>query len=178
MNYITLNPSLFMPTKSIGRGANAKPIKCRINKTGCWEVISHKINKTQGYFIFGRSNNYKHQQFLLHRCVYEYFNGEIPNDMEIRHTCDNPRCINPKHLIIGTHTENMHDMIKRNRAIILKGEKHGMHKLTTKQVREIRADKTTSQRKLGKKYGVHNSTIWRVRNNLSWKSLHGCREKY
>ena len=51
----------------------------------------------------------------VHVLIYEHFNGPVPEGMEVRHTCDNPPCGNRRHLIIGTHRQNMHDAMERGR---------------------------------------------------------------
>jgi hypothetical protein len=50
-----------------------------------------------------------------HRLAYNLYKGEIPNSMEVCHSCDNPQCCNPEHLFLGTHADNMNDAIQKNR---------------------------------------------------------------
>ena len=66
----------------------------------------------------------------VHRVVYELVNGPLEKGQVVRHTCDNPKCINPAHLLAGTHTDNMRDRDER--------ERHGKSKVTKEQVRMIR----------------------------------------
>lgn len=60
-----------------------------------------------------------------------------PPDKHVRHRCDNPPCQNPSHLELGTHQDNMRDMVERKRVKTMYGEKHGKSKLSTQQVNEI-----------------------------------------
>lgn len=79
---------------------------------------------------------------LLHRVVYCKHNSTTLADIAhlvVRHTCDNPRCINPHHLVIGTHADNVQDAVTRGRRAVLRNEAHGMHKLTDAQVQAIRS---------------------------------------
>jgi hypothetical protein len=62
------------------------------------------------------------KKWLVHRLVWTLANGEIPKDIEIRHSCDNPPCCNLRHLLTGTHTQNMDDMRRRKRSGWLKRE--------------------------------------------------------
>ena len=83
----------------------------------------------------------------------------------VRHTCDNRKCVNPEHLVIGTHQDNMDDMKKRNRSA--KGLVNGAGKLTPEQVTYIRTHYVKNSKEfgavaLGRKFCVHNVTIGRV----------------
>lgn len=82
----------------------------KINKnTDCWEWKGTLINKGYGWL---RCNK---RRWLAHRLSYIINNGEIPKDKEILHICDNRKCINPKHLRLGTRKDNIQDMIKKGR---------------------------------------------------------------
>ena len=78
----------------------------------CWET-TYKCQGRGGH-IHVRSGD---QLVYLHRVAWEAHNAEpIPEGMIVRHTCDNPACINPEHLVLGTHKDNTADMINRGRA--------------------------------------------------------------
>lgn len=93
--------------------------------------------------------------------------GEIPKGLVMRHICDNPLCVNVDHIILGTHKDNSQDMVERGRQA--KGEKNGRAKLTWDSVREIRADKITSNRALAKSLGVDTELVRLIRLNRIWK---------
>lgn len=100
----------------------------------------------------------------LHRRVYVEHNGvswESIKGMVIRHTCDNPRCINPEHLVAGTPQDNMDDKVKRNRC------PKPCAVLTAEQVEYIRANykpkcRVNGATPMARKFGVTMNTVWRV----------------
>ena len=96
--------------------------------------------------------------------------GEIPEGLCVCHTCDDPRCVNPSHLWLGTHAENMRDMRLKGR---VKNERNGRSKHTTEKVREIRelwATGQYTQRELGEKFGVSHTNIYAINKGLLWKT--------
>lgn len=106
-----------------------------------------------------------------YRVMYEYHNNcKIKEGMYILHSCDNRRCMNPKHLREGTPAENSKDMTDRNRQA--KGEKHGGAKLTHHQVQEIRIKwdlfNNQTTRGLANEYGVKQSCIRQIINYKNW----------
>ena len=77
----------------------------KVNKTPtCWEWTAGTCASGYGAFSFGRNNTQK-----AHRISYVYFKGEIPEGLVVRHKCNNPSCVNPKHLVLGTKKENGQD---------------------------------------------------------------------
>jgi len=102
------------------RGRPSLPIEVRfhdnkydINEiTGCWEW--KRATNNIGYGMF------RIKQGLMrtaHRVSYELFNGPIPNGMVVCHTCDNPKCVNPDHLWVGTMLDNIRDMDSKGRRV-------------------------------------------------------------
>lgn len=101
----------------------------------------------------------------------DYF---IPSNMEVCHTCDNPLCVNPKHLFLGTHAENMKDRDSKGRGIMPPriGEHNGMSKLTNENINEIReryALGGVTQQELATEYGVARSNISLIFHYRTWK---------
>tara|TARA_R110000868_G_scaffold292821_1_gene553342 strand:+ start:502 stop:765 length:264 start_codon:yes stop_codon:yes gene_type:complete len=87
--------------------------------------------------------------------------------MGVLHHCDNPACINPEHLFLGTQADNMRDKRIKGRAHSLKGEMCGRAKLNAKEVAEIRAS-SDGPCALGRLFGVHHTTITNIRRGISW----------
>lgn len=102
-----------MAKDSNGYGLEANKIQVSVNDKGCWVVTSHKPNP-DGYIRLWRNK----KTIKLHRQVYEENNGPIPNGMVVMHTCDNPPCINPEHLVLGTQRKNMEDAINKGRLVL------------------------------------------------------------
>lgn len=113
----------------------------------------------------------------LHRKVFATSNGYSRNEIEglvVRHKCDNPRCISPEHLELGTHQDNMNDKVERGRS--LKGEASPRSILQEHQVQEIRSTYLPKSRKFGsralaRKYGVSLRAIQQVLLNITWKHV-------
>lgn len=102
-----------------------------------------------------------------HRKVYYEATGELPE--VVRHTCDNPRCINIKHLVAGTQVDNMRDMAVRGRAGDCRnfGDDNGRTVVGIDTVKEIRSTyrkgcKVYGLPALSRKYGISTSQVWRI----------------
>lgn len=114
---------------------------------------------------------------LLHRVVYCESNGvslfSIAG-LSVRHTCDNPRCINPEHLILGTHADNMRDRAERGRCANVVGEQNPKAALNWDAVASIRAEYVRNKKglraALAIKYGVSPATISDVVSYRSWNN--------
>lgn len=134
------------------------------------EGFEAKIEKTDGCWLWkGTTNGYGYGVFLLpkgkpvraHRMAYEYYVGAIPAGKVIMHLCDNPPCVNPAHLRVGTKNENNKDTASKRRHNY--GTKHWNGKLTDEQINEIR-ESTLKQPELAKIFGVTQSHISRVKS--------------
>ena len=133
----------------------------------CHVCISHYKNK-QGYirvFVKGKL-------CILTRYVWELNFGEISEGLYVLHKCDNPSCINSKHLFLGTNHENVLDSVKKGRHKYTphKGEKHWNSKLTRQQILEIKKDNRL-HREIAKDYGVARRTISEIKNETRWKHI-------
>ena len=134
--------------------------------SGCWLWLG-SLNST-GYGAF----YIPPKRMGAHRAAYEIYIGQVPEKKFVLHSCDMPCCVNPNHLFLGTHQENMNDMLRKGRSALNKarGEKHCRAKLTAAAVLEIRLSKETT-RALAKKYGVHHAQIHNARTHKSWAWL-------
>ena len=146
------------------KNKKGKDIKYIISKKECWECSSHKGVKD---YPVARIEGV---QMYLNRYSYSKYKGAIPDGFLIRHTCDNPSCINPEHLILGTHKDNMLDKKERNRCNSPKGIKQSASKLSEIQVVSIRKEEG-SYRELAKKYNVSFRTIGDIKKRILWKHI-------
>lgn len=139
------------------------------------DVFQNRIQKTDSCWLWtGTTNQYGYGIFLLpgerpvraHRYAYEFFVGKIPRGKIVMHTCDNPPCVNPKHLRLGTKADNNRDTaIKRRHHY---GLDHWNGRLSNADIQDIRRSTETTSA-LARKYGVDYSHIYRIRKMESRK---------
>ena len=135
-----------------------------VNAAGCWEW---QAQRTHGYGRFWCDNKL-HQ---AHRVIWGWYYGDIPAGMELNHTCNNPGCVNPAHLELVEHKDNIAYRVAQGRCAC--GENNGNAKLTNDKALEIRAryaEGNTSHRKLAKEYGVSYRTIGHLLKGDTWNS--------
>ena len=108
--------------------------------------------------------------FLAHRVSYEIHIGPIPDGMLVCHHCDNPRCVNPKHLFIGTQKDNLADRGAKGRFHPVNGESNGMSKLTEHQVLAILKD-GRPQKTIAAEHGITRPMVSQIKRGHSWKHL-------
>jgi hypothetical protein len=142
------------------RGPKPRPLADRfadlwvLEPSGCWRWTA-KVQVYGMMTVDGKSVN-------AHRISWELYRGPIPVGLRVLHRCDNPICVNPDHLFLGTNADNMIDMILKGR-----GKKA---KLTPDDVRAIRADSRGCKR-LARIYGVQPSTIRHLRSGKTWSFI-------
>ena len=135
----------------------------KVSKTeNCWNWTA-SIQGQNGYGYFRISK--KEGCTVAHRFSYELANGAIPSGMLVCHTCDNPLCVNPAHLFLGTHRDNALDREKKNRC-----SSHGTQKLNDEIAKEIKYS-TLSQSKLSVIHGVSRTTIANIQKGKAWKHV-------
>lgn len=141
--------------------------KTRSGTDGCIEWTAAK--KSYGYGVFNRDG--KHT-ILAHRMAWILEYGNLPDDSVIMHRCDNPGCVNVKHLMIGSHADNVADKIAKGRGN--DGMRHGHAKLTDDVIRQIRSlyqAREANQYQLAKRFGISQSVISEVINRKSWDHI-------
>jgi hypothetical protein len=137
------------------------------NPNGCWEWTASKYKNGYGQF----QSNCK--RVSSHRYSYELHNGPITNGLYVCHHCDNKTCVNPNHLFLGTHEDNMADKVAKGRQdkkSVNQRSKNGKSKLTEEQVLDIRS-RQLSGGQYAKKYGVSRPLISQIWNRKWWKHI-------
>lgn len=100
-----------LPIPAIPEAQRAR-ILSRVVKTqvGCWELRANLAAGGYGRIRIGG------RQYLAHRCVFAMLKGEVPTDKVVCHTCDNPKCVNPEHLFLGSQADNIRDCVRKGRS--------------------------------------------------------------
>lgn len=136
------------------------PFHARMNaaESGCWEWQGAR--NARGYGCYYPAMGVK---FLAHRYAYQQAFGAIPEDLEVCHRCDNPPCCNPDHLFLGTHVDNMADMVAKDRSSkkALRGTEHPSARFSADEVRTIRTRVAAGETRtaIASELGVNLSTI-------------------
>jgi hypothetical protein len=132
-------------------------------ENGCWEWDGTKNGYGYGIFLLTGEVPVR-----AHRYMFESINGPIPDGLVIMHTCDNPPCVNPDHLKLGTKKYNNQDRVNKGRGKYNEDRKNS--KLTAEQVRKIIKDER-KQNIISREYGVHQSHISRIKSRQAGKHI-------
>lgn len=136
----------------------------------CWRWTG-ATNRKYGHFSI------RHERIYAHRFVYEVFFGTVPGGLFVCHHCDNPLCVNPSHLFVGSPKDNSRDMASKGRAGLqrhperARGENNGRAKLGNsdiQRIREYRAGGKT-QIQIARLLGVSRSAVSHVLNGHTWR---------
>lgn len=140
----------------------------------CWMWIGGTWEGGYGTFWLGRDPNGKRMLVGAHRYSYELHKGPIPHGKEVCHACDTPSCVNPAHLFLGTHAENMRDCVRKGRRNAPSGPANHMAAMTALQVSEIRERYRAggvSQQRLADEFGVNQTTISDVVRHITYREV-------
>lgn len=142
--------------------------KYQKSESGCWEWTASLAGKGYGQIKIPGER----RQAYAHRLSYQVFKGPIPEKTEVCHTCDNPKCVNPAHLFLGSRKENALDASRKGRIHISPVGHAGV--LTVSQVRRIKEVlrlKLMSQTELARAFGVSQTSISKIARGLKWSRV-------
>jgi hypothetical protein len=174
-HYMQQRRANLLPIGTRARGTTEERFWRFVEKSdGCWIWTGKSVNQ-KGYGQLGGIGGRGGGAILAHRLSYQIHKGEIPEGMVVMHSCDNPSCVNPDHLSVGTQSQNILEAIAKGRKVLPKlprfsGADHPNAKFTEQDIRDIRA-KPMDDTGLAKKYGVAASTIRRIRIGQSWSHV-------
>ena len=137
----------------------------KVNKAdGCWAWTGAR--HPHGYGLIKTMSGMSR----AHRVSYELSKGEIPTGLMVRHECDNPGCVNPTHLVVGTARDNVRDRVDRGRSADRRGERHPLAKLTGSAVKAIK-NSALAGKDLAEIFGVSQASVSLIKNNKHWKHI-------
>ena len=136
-------------------------------RTGCHEWMGHRDDC--GYGRINRDG----RLVRLHRETWKDIHGDIPRGLCVCHHCDNPSCINPEHLFLGTHQDNMTDKAAKGRVVIKRGSQNPVAKLNETQVEAIKKRLFLGEtcKELGRAFGVSEGNIRHIKKNRKWQHV-------
>jgi len=136
----------------------------KVNFTStCWLWIGGKSSFGHGRFRVGE------KLYSPHRLAYEFFYESIPENKHICHHCDNPSCVRPDHLFLGSHAQNMADMVSKNRHA--HGSKSGGAKLCELDVWLIRQLRHIKNREVARFFSISESIVSQIHSRQIWKHV-------
>lgn len=143
----------------------------KLSEDECWPWTGATTRGGYAQLSVGR---YKPDATIwgVHRLSYILHKGEIPDGMLILHSCDNPRCVNPKHLRVGTTLDNMRDRHAKGHYSV--GSQNTAAKLTEADVAEIRRiynTSRTSTKVIAKQFSITREHAWNIATRRSWKHI-------
>lgn len=153
------------------KGRPIKPIMFVVDDNGCHICTSHCLSGHSSKSPAGYPTiQIRKRKWRMNRYIYFSIYGEIPEGLVVRHTCDNSKCINPNHLILGTIGDNNKDKAERGRNRDQRGGRNNMSKLTDADVVDIK-NSTLTTKQLSDKYKVSKVQIWYIKSGKRWSHI-------
>lgn len=148
-----------------------QPILERFNQyftkqsSGCWEWQGSCTADGYGKFWMDGKN------VAAHRASFILNHRKNPDGKMVLHTCDNPRCVNPDHLVLGTHRDNVLHMKERNRFLV--GEQNGNSKITSDDARKIIKELLGGGkvRAVARQFGHSRNLVKAISNKMTWRHI-------
>lgn len=131
----------------------------------CWAWLAYRNDQGYGRFRVGR------EKVLAHRHALALVRGSVPPHLDVLHDCDNPSCVNPAHLHLGTRAQNNAERNLRGREA--RGERNGRARLSEAVVRVARKQLALgrSQSSVAADLGVHRKTVYQLASGLTWRHV-------
>jgi hypothetical protein len=152
-----------------------KVVKRKLSEIPLIERLEGRCTEDGNCIVWGGSKTktgygtitYKHKKFYTHRAMWKAKYGAIPEGLDVLHKCDNPPCINPEHLFLGTQAINMLDRDLKGR------HKCGGGKMTTEKIYSLRKKYNAGAKQidLAKEYDLHPRTVHKIVNYQTWKTI-------
>lgn len=158
------------PTYWRGLSASERFEQRCLKSDGCWEWTGSKMRNGYGQTEFVVDG--KRKVVTAHRLSYQLHKGAIGEGMFVCHACDNPGCVNPAHLFLGSHVDNMSDAKRKGRMHL--GSAHGLAKLDESSVSEIKRllrSGEKQQKEIASIYSVSSSAIQAIRAGRNWSHI-------
>lgn len=140
-----------------------------VETDACIEWNGMRTEKGYGYLQGLLSEN--RRLLLAHRVAWRLFHGRIPGAKQVCHKCDNPPCVNPRHLFLGTNRENKDDCMAKGRTA--KGERNGNCRLEATNVVTIRRyiQQGLTHVEIGRRIGIDPTTVSQIRRGVTWRHV-------
>jgi hypothetical protein len=145
---------------------------------GCW-LWTGKGRQEFGYGVIGTDESGLSRNasrvLAAHRAAWKLTHGPIPKGMSVCHQCDNPRCVRPDHLFLGTQRDNIQDAARKGRMHrpVMRGEKNRNSRLTTADVIAIRSEreKGRTQQSIADQFGITQAQVSAIVLRKQWREL-------